>query len=279
MIDHVVEAKVAAVAVFRRGQQLEVVGKHHPCGTCCVQDLVLSHANAKLRLPEWFELCLFAQFYIDCHGIALLVSVNLSMLVVLHDVHLSGIFGRDVLRGKIVATAKHVETADVEVRDVLAHVADGTIIRDADARQILQSVFERHIAFFEEGCEVVGERVAPLSQRVGLHRHLLQRYAFGCQNHVHFRHSLFQRQLLGLLLIADMIELQRHHSRRHTLNLQHILALRIRAGERQRLRAAHQFHNHIAHGLKPPSSSPRRGGESRHPPRHPYLCRGRHSQQ
>ena len=174
VIDHIVETKVAARAVFRRGQQLEAVGKHHPCGTCCIQDLVFPHANAKRWLSEWLELCLFAQFDVDCHGIALLVSVNLAMLVVLHDVHLSGIFGRDVLRGKIVATAKHIETADVEVRDVLAHIADGTIVRNADARQVLQSVFERHIAFLEEGCEVVRERVAPLAQRVGLHRHLLQ---------------------------------------------------------------------------------------------------------
>ena len=36
VIDHVVETEVAAVAVFRRSQQLEAVGKHHPCGTCCM---------------------------------------------------------------------------------------------------------------------------------------------------------------------------------------------------------------------------------------------------
>ena len=133
MIDHIVETEIAAVAIFCRSQQLEVVGKHHPGSTCCIQNLVLPHTNAKLWLTKWLELCLFAQFYIDCHGIALLVSINLAMLVVLHDIHLSGIFGRDILRGKIIATSQHVETADVEVGNALAHVADGTIIRNADA--------------------------------------------------------------------------------------------------------------------------------------------------
>ena len=150
MIDHIVEAKVATVAIFRRGQQLEIVRKHHPSGTSCIQKLVLPHADAKLRLSKWLEPGLVAQFYIDSHGIALLVGIYLSMLVVLHDIHLSGIFGRDILRGKIVAAAKHVETADVEVGNALAHVADGTALRNADAWQILQSVFECHITFLEK---------------------------------------------------------------------------------------------------------------------------------
>ena len=155
VIDHIVEAKVAVVAIFRRSEQLEVVGKHHPGSPCCIHNLVLPHANAKLRLSEWLEPCLFAQSHIDGHGIALLVGIYLAMLVVLHDVHLSGIFGRDILRGKIVAASKHVETAYVEAGDVLAHVADGTVIRNADAWQILQSVFECHITFLEESCKVV----------------------------------------------------------------------------------------------------------------------------
>src|SRR5574344_1103824 len=58
VVDHIVETKIAVVAIFRRSKHLEVIGKHHPSSTCCIQNLFFSHTNAKLwrtRQTLWGE--------------------------------------------------------------------------------------------------------------------------------------------------------------------------------------------------------------------------------
>ena len=137
VIDHIMETKVAVVAIFGRSNQLKTISKHHASSTSGIQHIVFSNANAQLWLSKRFELCLFAQFYIDSYSITLFVGINLAMLVMLHDIHLSGIFGRDILCGKVITTTKHIKPTDVEVGNTLAHIADGTIIRNVYARQIL----------------------------------------------------------------------------------------------------------------------------------------------
>ena len=190
-------------------------------------------------------------------------------MVVAHYLHLRHIVRRNVPRRQVVLAAQHVQPLDVELRDGLAHVADGTALRHVHARQPFQPVLQRHVALAEERCEVMVQRVALLPQWVWLHRHLLQRHSLRSQQNVHLSHLLLQRHTFRLLLIADMGELQRHLSRRRILDFKAIHPLRVAAGERQRLAAAYQFHNHITHGLVL---------QVYHPSRHTNLCRCRRCQ-
>ena len=175
VVDDVVGTEVAVVAELRRAEQLELVGEHHACEAQRTEQIVLPYSYAHHLLPERLELRLLCQSDVQCHGIALLVLIHAPRLVVAHHLNLRGIVSRDVLRGEVVATAQHVEAFDIELRNSLTHVADGSVVADGYARQPFQSVLQCHVALAEERREVVRQRVALQPQRVGLHRHFLQR--------------------------------------------------------------------------------------------------------
>ena len=108
-------------------------------------------------------------------------------MVVAHNLHLRHIVCRDVPRCQVVLAAQQVQALDVELRDGRAHVTDGTALRHIHTRQPLKSVLQRHVAFTQKRCQVMAQRVTPLPQRGGLHRHLLQADALRSENHVHLR--------------------------------------------------------------------------------------------
>ena len=272
VVEHVGPCKALVVTTLHRTDGLELVREHHARQSQQGLQLivaVLHVARSRFLLSERLELRLVRQFDVHRHLVARHVLLHPSAVVITHYLHLRHVVRRDVPRGQIVLAAQHVQPLDVKLRDGLAHITDGSARRHVHARQPFQPVLQRHVALAQERREVVAQRVAPLPQRVGLHRHLLQRNFFRSQHHVHLRQSLFQRQSFRLLLIVDMGELQRHLSRRRILDFKAIHPLRVAAGERQRLAAAYQFHNHITHGLVL---------QVYHPSRHTYLCRCRRCQ-
>ncbi len=264
VISHVGPSKVFVVAALQRADGLELVGKHHARhaeqALPAVMTLPFGRGREgtypRLFLSEWLEFRLLRQFDVHRHLVARHVLLHPSAVVVAHNLHLCHIVCRDVPRCQVVLAAQQVQALDVELRDGRAHVTDGTALSHIHTRQPLQSVLQRHVALAEERRQVVAQRVAPLPQRGGLHRHLLQRDVLRSEQHVQFSNLLLQRQPFRLLLIADMVKLQRHLPSWCILDFEAIHPLRVTAGERQRLRAAHQFHNHITHGLKTPSNSP-----------------------
>ena len=203
VVNHVVGAEASVIAPLGRGDGLEVVGEHHAChskhpsyppkGGRTVRMVLLplgggwegaSPADAQDGFAKGLELCFLRQFHVQCHVGTLLVRVNLLRLVVAQHLHLAGVFGRDVLGGQVVLATQHVESLDVELADGPPHVADGSCARHLDARQPFQPIFQGHIAFAEEGSEVVGECVAHQTQGWGFHLHFPQGDGAGNEHHV-----------------------------------------------------------------------------------------------
>ena len=210
VVYHVCPCEVLVVTALQRADGLELIGEHH--ARHAEQGLepvvpVLHVSSARLFLPERLELRLVRQPDVHRHLVARHVLLHPSSVVVAHYLHLRHVVRRDVPRRQVVLATQHVQSLDVELRDGLTHITDGTALCHVHAWQSPQPVLQRHVALAEERREVVAQRVATLPQRVGLHRHLLQRHSLRSQQHVHLYSLFLERQPFRLLLITDMGEL------------------------------------------------------------------------
>ena len=89
----------------------------------------------------------------------------------LHGGHIRGV---DVVGGQSVAALQQVHVLHVEFLDGLAIELDGSALRHLDAGHALQHVADDAVALLLIGSDEVVERVAALSDFVGLDRNLFQ---------------------------------------------------------------------------------------------------------
>ena len=80
--------------------------------------------------------------------------------MVAHDLHVCHVVRRDVPRGEVVLAAQQVKPLYVELRDGLAHIADGTALSHVHSREPFQTVLQCHVALAQERGQVVAQRVA-----------------------------------------------------------------------------------------------------------------------
>ena len=192
MVKHVSTSEVLVVASLQRADGLELVGEHHACYAEKKPHPRRPSPYSRFFLSERLELSLLAQFDVHRHLVARYVLLHASAVVVAHDFHVRHVVRRDVPRCQVIFATQQVQTLDVELRDGLAHVADGTTLRHIHTWQAFQSVLQGHVALAEERCEVVAQRVAILSQWFCFHHHFLQRDAFRSQHPVNPRLFLIQ---------------------------------------------------------------------------------------
>ena len=74
----------------------------------------------------------------------------------------------------MVLPAEEIHSLDIEVADRLAEIADLSLGIHLHTRQTLDCILQGVIPRLREGTEEIGERIRPLDDRIGLHRHLLQ---------------------------------------------------------------------------------------------------------
>ena len=117
VIDQVACSVILMIANLSGADGLEIIRKHHACQSQQSQPFVsavLHIPESRLFLSERFEFCFLCQFYVQRDSVAWFVLVNLTRMVVAHDLDLSHHVGTHVASGKVVLAAKHVKAFNIE---------------------------------------------------------------------------------------------------------------------------------------------------------------------
>ena len=123
------------------------------------------------------------KFYIQSHRISKVdVFQRLDFLMILHNLNEMNIRSRNVVRGDIISTLKHIHILDIEFGNRLAFIFNLSVVFDFDSRHLLQDISDDDIGSITKGISQIRDCVVILPNLLRLNANFLQDNSFFFNN-------------------------------------------------------------------------------------------------